>query len=407
MAGYFSYDADSGTGIYLDEKDIAEVGGYLAIGIGAYSIYAIIVFAIGLIVVSPFLTLAFLDNFVETFIVNNSLFFIGIGGLITVLKFISKMSGSRIVRFLFDVYIIVAALYVVLYVLNFDIPVYSFFKIIDNYLPENADRALVEVWGIDNLTEATKGNWFYELANTLVGKFIEYVKWAFLNLVNIDRTCFEVPIGEMNILAVLKSLGLYIVVGGFAILSTLIMGLLLLAVAVIVVILPYIIAIIVMFAINKLIYKITTAKILAIDEENYENALLIKKDLLEPYTKTTVGISPKEAFKIYEIAAKEGNPLGQVHLAQCYLHGEGTLEDDKQAFYWYQKAAFQGNHKAQLMMSFMHFDGIGTKKNRVLAKAWMSRALQNREFVERHSSKDNITRKIALILKKTKLSDYL
>lgn len=409
MGGIFHINPETGFGYYMDDKEVAEAGGMLILGLGAFTVFYLVMFVIALAIIAPFITLFILDDIVDTFIVNNALFFTCLGVVITTLKLLPRFTSVRVVRVLFDTYIIVTALYLLLYVLHFDIPVYSFFKIIDNYLPEGADRALLDVIEIDKLSAALEGNWFYEIISGCAEKFLEYVKWSVQNVMDIDNTCFQVPAAELDIFAVIKTVVLYFAIGGFGVLSVLLFGILMVVVFLIAVALPYVLALTAIVMCNKMIYRLHTAKI-----QNKKTKPISKErfaEITEEFDfllKGTSGFaSQKRTFELSQKLADEGNPYAQLRLAQCYLHGDGTLSNEEKAFYWYEKAAYQGVTKAQIMVAFFYFDGMGVKKNRRFAKAWLNVALQNKEYLHRQKDKQDFIKKVAYIHKKTRLLDCL
>ena len=206
MGGVFHYNPVTGYGYYMDDKEIAEAGGRVLLGIGAFVILYYIAFFVVLILISPFITLFLLDDFVETIIVNNSWLFIGIGVLLIAFKSSTKTYSVRIVRIFFDIYVIVSVLYLILYVLNFEVTVFSYVRIIDNYLPAEPDEELMSFLGIDNLIEITEGHWFYNFASSCINGFLELVKTTITKLIYIDNSCFSVPIAEINIFEVIKTL---------------------------------------------------------------------------------------------------------------------------------------------------------------------------------------------------------
>lgn len=408
MGGIFKYDADTGVGYYVDDKEVAEVGGMVALGLGALTIYHFVFMIIGLALISPFITLFVLDDFVDTFIANNALLFACIGVVIAVLKLLPKFTGAKLIRGIFDAYIVVAALYFVLYVLHFDILVYSFFKILDNYLPDSVDSAVLNAIGIEKMSALLEGNWFYEFLSDCAEKFLDYVKWSAQNVMNIDKSCFQVPAAELNILAALKTLIVYLAVGGFSILSVLFFGILMFAAFLLSVALPYALALTVMVVCNKLIFKLHTGKvqrekIKPIDKAMYDEIVEEFNFLIEG----TSGSTPKRTFDLSQKLANEGNPHAQLSLAQCYFHGKGTPANDEKAIYWYEKAAYQGVTKAQIMVAFFYFDGIGVKRDWRLAKAWLNVALQNKGYFERQMDKKGFANQLKTLRKKTRFVDSL
>ncbi len=405
MGGIFSYDAESGVGIYLDDDDLdnlAELGGNAFIGLGIYTIFMVVVGLIVFALLSPFLTVGLLKGFIKGFVANNLLFFAVIGIGVFALKLTPRNLGRWSVRLLFDVYIVIAVLYVMLYWLRCDVLVYAILKMLDNYLPSGTDRTLIHVWGVETLNQATQGNWFYELCNQPVGVALDYIISIIMKIPQIDASPLEASLGEMNILAALKTIGMYIAVGGYGALLGLLFAVVALAITAVVVYVPYAIALAVLIAVNKLMFRIATTQIRD-SGKNYEKARTICQEDVERALHG--GVSAEQAFVLFEKAAQAGNPLAQVCLASCYLHGEGTLSNEEKAFQWYCKAALQGNPKAQLMTVFCYFRGDGTKKNRPLAKAWLLKIWNNQDYMERQKGKQGVQKRLAVIKKKTRFSD--
>ena len=55
----------------------------------------------------------------------------------------------------------------------------------------------------------------------------------------------------------------------------------------------------------------------------------------------------KEALKLLNPLAIQGNPKAQNNIGDMYYYGEGVKKNFKEAVKWYQKAAEQGNSDAQ------------------------------------------------------------
>ncbi len=407
MGGIFSYDPESGVGIYVDDDElnrVAELGGNVFIGLGIYTIFMVIVGLIVFALLSPFLTVGLLKGFIEGFVANNLLFFTVIGIGVFALKLMPRNLGRWSVRLLFDVYIVIAVLYVMLYWLRCDVLVYAILKLLDNYLPSGADRTLIHAWGVETLNQATQGNWLYELCNQPVGVALEYIISIIMKIPQIDASPLEASLGEMNILAALKTIGMYIAVGGYGALLGLLFAVVALTITAVVVYVPYAVALAVLITVNKLMFRLSTTQIRD-SGKDYEKARAICQEDVERALHG--GVSAEQAFVLFEKAAQAGNPLAQVCLASCYMQGAGTLSSEEKSFFWYQKAALQGNPKAQLMVAMLCFEGTGTKKNRPLAKAWLLKIWNNRDYMERQKGKQGIQKRLAVIKKKTRLSDCM
>ena len=78
----------------------------------------------------------------------------------------------------------------------------------------------------------------------------------------------------------------------------------------------------------------------------------------------------KKAVYWYKKAANQGYALAQVKIGIMYTNGRGVIQDDKQAFYWNRKAASQGNSLAQANVGFMYLLSRGVKQNYKLAEMW-------------------------------------
>jgi TPR repeat protein len=82
----------------------------------------------------------------------------------------------------------------------------------------------------------------------------------------------------------------------------------------------------------------------------------------------------REAFKWFQLAAKQGLNGAQVDLAYLYVTGFGTVKDLEQAVYWYSLAAAQGNQNAEYSLGICYLHGEGIEQNLALARKWISLA---------------------------------
>lgn len=71
------------------------------------------------------------------------------------------------------------------------------------------------------------------------------------------------------------------------------------------------------------------------------------------------GLSPNYIIK----AAKSGDAVAQLLLAEAYYKGDGIDQDYTQALYWYEKAAMSGEPKAALMAGKILFEGMNGEKD--------------------------------------------
>lgn len=116
-------------------------------------------------------------------------------------------------------------------------------------------------------------------------------------------------------------------------------------------------------------------------EQDFRKALDYYKDIVEMDKSGIVsfhigtmnyeglGISKniENSFKYFKLSAENGYSLGQVMLAQAYLCGEGTEQDDNKAVYWYEQASLKGNSLAQYKLGMIYYygedNGLNIKKD--------------------------------------------
>ena len=111
-------------------------------------------------------------------------------------------------------------------------------------------------------------------------------------------------------------------------------------------------------------------------------AALLPVAFAEPVTAGPGDASPgatyifdKEAvFRLYLMAAEQGDAAAQVLVANMYRIGEGVQRDSAEAIRWYEKAAEQGNADAQYNLGLMHADGEGVPRSNAEAARWYRRA---------------------------------
>jgi uncharacterized protein len=82
----------------------------------------------------------------------------------------------------------------------------------------------------------------------------------------------------------------------------------------------------------------------------------------------------KKAFYWLEKGAKLGSSQSQKWLAGMYMRGEGVLKDYKKALLWHSKAAEQNDFESMMVVGEMYCKGQGGQKNLVKSKYWMSKA---------------------------------
>ena len=85
---------------------------------------------------------------------------------------------------------------------------------------------------------------------------------------------------------------------------------------------------------------------------------------------------PKEAFKWFLKAAKQGLAEAQFNVGICYGEGEGIEKDEKKAFVWFSKAAEQSYDKAQYNVGVCYKNGEGIEKDEKKAFEWYLKAAE-------------------------------
>ncbi len=158
MPNYVHFDSDTNSAVVYSQEEMAQGMGLLFVGFAGLAAYALLAMAAMLVIISPFLVLAFLKDFIDGFVANNVLFFSLIAAIMLLLKLLPGTSGLLPVRIIFDVFVVVAALYIGLYVLRIDNLMYSLFKIADNYKSADGGSSIAELWDARVLYEATKNN---------------------------------------------------------------------------------------------------------------------------------------------------------------------------------------------------------------------------------------------------------
>jgi TPR repeat protein len=89
-----------------------------------------------------------------------------------------------------------------------------------------------------------------------------------------------------------------------------------------------------------------------------------------------------EAFKWFQLAAKQGLAKAQLSVGYAYDEGLGVTKDQVEAVHWYALAAAQGNAQAEFNLGMCYHHGEGVEStdpalNRSLAIKWFSLALSH------------------------------
>lgn len=92
-------------------------------------------------------------------------------------------------------------------------------------------------------------------------------------------------------------------------------------------------------------------------------------------------VDPKEAFILYQTAAKAGHAQSAYRVAVCYEMGQedggGTRRDPNKAVHWYQRAATLGDTPAMYKLGVIQLKGLlGQPKNPKEALNWLKRAAE-------------------------------
>lgn len=92
-------------------------------------------------------------------------------------------------------------------------------------------------------------------------------------------------------------------------------------------------------------------------------------------------VDPKEAFILYQTAAKAGHAQAAYRVAVCYEMGQedggGTRRDPNKAFHWYQRAATLGDTPAMYKLGVIQLKGLlGQQRNPKEALNWLKRAAE-------------------------------
>ena len=101
-------------------------------------------------------------------------------------------------------------------------------------------------------------------------------------------------------------------------------------------------------------------------------------------------VDPKEAFNLYQSAAKAGHPQSAYRVAVCCEMGQedggGTRRDPLKAIQWYKRAATLGDTPAMYKMGMIQLKGLlGQPKNPREAIVWLKRAADRADAENPHA----------------------
>ncbi|KAJ5053710.1 uncharacterized protein L3040_000001 [Drepanopeziza brunnea f. sp. 'multigermtubi'] len=114
--------------------------------------------------------------------------------------------------------------------------------------------------------------------------------------------------------------------------------------------------------------------------------------LADCYSRGALGLAPdnKEAFSLYQNAAKAGHPAAAYRTAVCCElgndEGGGTRKDPLKAIQWYKRAALLGDTPAMYKMGMIQLKGLlGQPKNPREAVGWLKRAAERADAENPHA----------------------
>jgi len=114
--------------------------------------------------------------------------------------------------------------------------------------------------------------------------------------------------------------------------------------------------------------------------------------LADCYTRGSMGLESdtREAFKLYQNAAKAGHPQAAYRVAVCCEIGQeeggGTSRDPVKAMQWYKRAATLGDTPAMYKMGIVSLKGLlGQPKNPREAITWLKRAAERADQENPHA----------------------
>ena len=101
-------------------------------------------------------------------------------------------------------------------------------------------------------------------------------------------------------------------------------------------------------------------------------------------------VDPKEAFNLYQSAAKAGHAQSAYRVAVCcemgHEEGGGTRRDPLKAMQWYKRAATLGDPPAMYKMGMILLKGLlGQQKNPREAMSWLKRAADRADEENPHA----------------------
>lgn len=121
--------------------------------------------------------------------------------------------------------------------------------------------------------------------------------------------------------------------------------------------------------------------------------------LADCYSRGLLGleVDPKEAFILYQTAAKAGHAQSAYRVSVCYEMGHedggGTKRDASKAVHWYQRAATLGDTPAMYKLGVIQLKGLlGQQRNPREALKWLKRAADQANEENPHALHELVSR---------------
>ncbi len=125
--------------------------------------------------------------------------------------------------------------------------------------------------------------------------------------------------------------------------------------------------------------------------------------LADAYSRGSLGLESdtREAFKLYQSAAKAGHAQAAYRVAVCceigHEEGGGTSRDAVKAMQWYKRAATLGDTPAMYKMGIISLKGLlGQPKNPKEAVVWLKRAAERADKENPHALHELVSLPIAV-----------
>lgn len=125
--------------------------------------------------------------------------------------------------------------------------------------------------------------------------------------------------------------------------------------------------------------------------------------LADAYSRGSLGLESdtREAFKLYQSAAKVGHAQAAYRVAVCceigHEEGGGTSRDAVKAMQWYKRAATLGDTPAMYKMGIISLKGLlGQPKNSKEAIVWLKRAAEHADEENPHALHELVSLPIAV-----------